>query len=403
MAGTLTADEILDRTSGSEAWKYTRVDEILSGTVPAAATPATVSLTRAAVEDLAGDLGAVQIVIVDGQFDASLSRTRPTAVAVSTASTAARNGAATDRLAERARDDAMDHLNQLAAPHVTVIDVPAGTRLDAAVHIVYISAGSAGETGLICHPRTAITVGEDAHIEIVETFVGLPPAITTNAVTTLRLGRGATLNHARIQQEPDESHHVGLLMVEQDEGSELRSTSIMSGALISRFAMDVTLIGAHAIADLAGLSFTHDEQQQDHTVTVEHAADGGHSNQTYRAVLADRSKAAFTGHVIVGPGTTGTEAHQTSRSLAMSDRAEASTRPWLEIHADDVRCTHGATVGRLDDEHLFYLRSRGIPIAEATAILTSAFASEITARVDPAVTRHACPQLPTTEDQIGDP
>lgn len=394
MSAALTATAILDQTRTGEEWKYTSLKDVLEGVQPASPTPTTVPVTRAEIEALAGQHRGDQIVIVDGRYNSDLSDTGSTVLAITT------NRGDNEALVSK-RDDVMERLNRAETPGATFIDVPADAPPDTSLHVVYISTTSDDQVRLITQPRTEITIGQGAHLDLAETYVGLPGANPTNTVTVLRLSGGASVNHTRIQNEPEQSHHVGLLVVEQERASELRSTSILAGARISRFAADVTVVGDDAVTDLAGLAIAHDHQQQDHTVTIDHASHNAHSIQTYRAVVDDRAKAAFTGHVIVRPDCAGTDAQQNTRSLVMSDHAESNSRPWLEIHTDDVRCTHGATVGRLDDEQLFYLRSRGIPLDQATAILTSAFAAEIISRINPDMAQHTLSQLDNIEDLDG--
>jgi Fe-S cluster assembly protein SufD len=171
--------------------------------------------------------------------------------------------------------------------------------------------------------------------------------------------------------------------VEQAAGSKVRSWSLLAGTEIARNAITVVLQGDDAVLDLSGLYLSAGTQRHDTAVTVEHTASRGTSRQHVRGVVGDRARGSFSGHVIVAAGTTGTDAGQTSRSLLLSPTAEADTRPWLEIFADDVRCTHGATVGRLDADALFYLRTRGIPAEEARAMLVDGFVAETTEDLEP--------------------
>src|SRR5690606_4895824 len=153
--------------------------------------------------------------------------------------------------------------------------------------------------------------------------------------------------------------------------------SVVADGHIVRSAVDVRFAGDGARADLDGLHLPTGHQQHEHAVTVDHAASHGTSTQRFKGVVAGHGRRAFSGHVIVRPGTVATDASQSNPNLVLRPTAQADTRPWLEIFADDVRCAHGATVGRLDEDALFYLRSRGIPLAEARAMLVAAFAGEV--------------------------
>ncbi len=209
----------------------------------------------------------------------------------------------------------------------------------------------------------------------------------TNADTDIRLGHHATLAHHRIQSEAAGATHLGHTRVLQGAESRYEATSIMFGADIARHAIDVILAEPHAHTALTGLYHPVGNQRHDTTVCVDHAASGGSSTQLFKGVVDDHARGAFSGRIIVRPGTVATDAHQSNHNLVLQPTAQADSRPWLEIFADDVRCTHGATVGRLDDDALFYLRSRGIPVAESRAMLIDAFIGEIIATLEPASLR----------------
>ncbi|MEJ7721810.1 MAG: SufD family Fe-S cluster assembly protein [Ilumatobacteraceae bacterium] len=172
--------------------------------------------------------------------------------------------------------------------------------------------------------------------------------------------------------------HIGHTRAEQGAGSQLRMTSITVGGDIARNAIDVHLDAADAHTELTGVNMTTGHQRHDTVVTVDHAASRCASSQRFAGVVDDHGRGSFSGEIIVRPGTVATDAHQSNRNLVLDPNAEADTRPWLKILADDVRCTHGATVGRLDDDALFYLRSRGIARAEARTMLIDAFIRDIT-------------------------
>jgi Fe-S cluster assembly protein SufD len=162
----------------------------------------------------------------------------------------------------------------------------------------------------------------------------------------------------------------------------VHSSSFLLGSDITRNAIDVVLRGPRACLELHGLYLPSAAQRHDNVTTVEHAASGGSSRQLFKGVIDGHAQGSFSGRIIVRPDTQATDAHQTTRSLLLRPTAAANARPWLEIFADDVKCTHGATVGRLDDEAMFYLRTRGIPTAEARSMLISAFINEMTEAVE---------------------
>jgi Fe-S cluster assembly protein SufD len=237
------------------------------------------------------------------------------------------------------------------------------------------------------HPRTVVVVGAGSRVEIIETFVGLPGPSITNASTRLVAGADSQVTYHRVQDERANSIHVCRVGIDQSDRSTVRATSIMTGGRIARCAIDVHFNGADARADIDGLYLPGGRQRHDNVVTVDHRESRCTSTQRFVGIIDDHGRGSFSGHVLVRPGTAGTDAHQSNRNLVLQPTAQADTRPWLEILADDVRCTHGATVGRLDEEALFYLRSRGIPVDQGRAILVAAFAAEIIDTITPAALR----------------
>ena len=374
-------------TQRDEAWRYTPVDDVvraLEATGPAPAD-AGADVDRALVDGLAGDLGGPRLVVVNGflvehlcDTDAGAGvwlggaddlRPRPPAAA-----------GATDE-----PGDGFHALNWAAGRDVAAVLVDPRARVGAPVHVVHLAVP--GPTATASHPRTVVRAGPGSTVHVVESYVGLPGAAVTNASTRIVAAEGACVTHHRVQAEADDAVHVGRTGIEQAAGSTVRSTSVTSGGRIARNALDVQLAGTGARADLDGLYLPTGRQRHDTVVTVDHRASGCTSTQRFRGVLDDHGRGSFSGHVIVRPGTTGTDASQSNRNLVLRPTAQADTRPWLEIFADDVRCSHGATVGRLDDDALFYLRSRGIPRAEARRMLVAAFAAEVLDPIEPAALR----------------
>lgn len=359
-----------------EPWRYTPVDELIAALALAAPTADRVDpVTRAIVDDLAGDHGGPRLVCVNGTLVAGLSDLDPDVEGLWL------GGA--DRLRERPRPtgveeepaDGFHALNWAAGPDVIAVLVGPGAQIEEPVHVVHLSAPGSAPTAN--HPRTVVRLGPGSRLRLIESYVGRPGHAFTNASTRLVVGEAGALVHDRIQREPDDAHHVGRTAAEVAAGGQLRSSSVMLGARIARSALAVQLLGDGADVRLDGLFAPTGHQHHDTVVTVDHRASHGTSAQRFKGVVDDHARGCFTGHVIVRPGTTGTDASQSNPNLVLRPTARADSRPWLEILADDVRCTHGATVGRLDDDALFYLRSRGIPLDRARAVLVAAFTAEI--------------------------
>lgn len=370
--GAVPAD-VAFPTRRDEAWKYTPVDEIVAALRAAEApvvtvAPATLDGLAALPGGLAGS--AVRLVFVNGTYAPELSDTTrlPAGVLVETAAGRAWPGPDDDGFAAR---------NRAAGTGTASIAVAAGATVDPLLHVVHVSAPGEGEGPTVAHPRTRVDAGDGSRVAVVETYCGLPGGAVTNAATRIRVGRGATVDHLRVQAEVGDAIHVGRADVDVCEAATARVTTLAAGASIGRLELRVRLGGSDARADLAGLDLPAGRQRHDTVITVDHAASRGVSTQHFRAVVADHARGSFSGHVLVRTGTTGNDAAQSSRNLVLAPTAEADTRPWLEILADDVRCSHGASVGRLDDDAMFYLRSRGIPAGTARAMLVDAFTGAV--------------------------
>lgn len=369
-----------------EAWRYSPVNEIM--TRLAAATPAhPAQITRADVDRLAGSHGPGRLVLVNGAYVPALSDLdgRTAGVWIGPLSQLP-SGTVSTQVPDRVGfTDGFQALNRAAGGDPVVVLIEADDQHHGAaaepIHIVHVAVP--GSKPQISHPRNVIDVGPGARLELIETFTSLPGATLTNACTTIRLGRGAALRHQWVQTDATGATHIGHTRVNLAAESRYEASSIMLGADIARHAIDVTLHEPGAHAALTGLYRPSGHQRHDTVVRVEHAASRGTSTQQFKGVVDDHARGSFSGHVIVRPDTVANDAQQTNRNLVLQPTAQADTRPWLEIFADDVRCTHGATVGRLDDDALFYLRSRGIPLDESRTILIDAFAREITDAIEP--------------------
>lgn len=364
-----------------ELWRYTDLDRIHAAISEAVRNPHPTPVDRHLVDLLAGDAAPTRVVLIDGHLDEGASRVVANGAVSVTRATEREHAPSLPPEVGRARPDAFAVLN-LAARHDAALVEVAPCAPPSTVHVVHVNP-STGAPRLEDHPALVVSVGAGAQVEVVETFVGLGGPGWTNASTTIEVGEGATARYVRVQSQPAGSVHVGHVRAGVARHGSLTATSLVLGAEAARVALDVTLHGEGAELDLSGLHLPVGGRHHDHVVTVEHCASRTTSAQSFRAVVDDRARGSFTGHVLVQPNTAGVSACQSSANLLLTDRAQVDTRPWLEILADDVRCTHGATVGRLDDDALFYLRSRGIPQAAARELLVEAFVSTVLDGVRP--------------------
>ncbi|HEX8910238.1 MAG TPA: Fe-S cluster assembly protein SufD [Anaeromyxobacteraceae bacterium] len=252
------------------------------------------------------------------------------------------------------------------------------------IHLVFASEGRPGDRGesTASHPRNLIVAGEGSRATVVEHYRG-GGAYLVNAVTEVSLGDGAQLEHDRLQEDAPQAFHVGALHVAQAAASRFTGQSVALGARLARVEARALLAAEQAACDLHGLNVSSGAQVHDHFVHVDHASPRCTSRELFKGILGDAARGVFAGRILVRPGAQKTDAGQVSSSLLLSDDAVVDTKPQLEILADDVKCSHGGSVGQLRPDQLFYLRSRGVTEAHARALLTWAFAAEMVQRVGP--------------------
>jgi len=244
------------------------------------------------------------------------------------------------------------------------------------IHLLFVSDASAG-TGT-AQPHNLIVLDRFAKATVIETYAGLGTgAYFTNVVTEAVVGDGATLTHLKLQRESAKAFHVGTLDVRQARDSHLVSFSFATGAALSRTNIYTELRGEGCGATLNGLYLGDGEQHIDHQTRIEHVEPNCYSREHYKGILDGSAHGVFNGKVYVHPAAQKTDGKQTNNTLLLSEKAQIDTKPQLEIFADDVKCTHGATVGRLDETSLFYMKSRGINSRTARELLTYAFAADV--------------------------
>ncbi len=252
--------------------------------------------------------------------------------------------------------------------------VPDNTILPEPVHLLYITTESDHPT--ITNPRNLLVLGKNSQADIVEHYVSLGDGVYfSNVVTELIIGENSTAGHYLIECESNKSFNVSTLRVQQDRNSNLRSHSVLLGGALVRNNVHPVLAGEGCDSLINGLFMPSNRQHMDNYMVVEHASPHCDSRQFYNGILDGRSRGVFHGRIIVHEDAQKTDAKQTNRNLLLSDNAQIDTKPQLEIYADDVKCTHGATIGQMDANAIFYLQSRGIPEDTAKEILLSAFTS----------------------------
>ncbi len=250
-----------------------------------------------------------------------------------------------------------------------------GAIIEQPVHLLYVSAGAGSE--IMTHPRNLVVAEEASQVAVVEDYVSIgDEAAFSNAVTELAAGQNAVVSHYLIERENFAATNVSTLRVEQARGTNIASHSILLGGGLVRNNVHPVLAGEGAECLINGLFVGAGRQHLDNYMMVEHAQPQGGSRQFYNGILTDSARGVFHGRIIVHKDAQKTDAKQTNRNLLLSDNARIDTKPQLEIHADDVKCTHGATIGQIEEEQLFYLRARGLDEKSARNLLLYAFAAE---------------------------
>jgi len=373
-------------TSRDEDWRYTDVGPILrAGLDPSAGTAGSLDAAALARYALPG-LQVHTLVFVNGRHSPALSR-------VGTLPAGAFAGSLADALAGKVPglDTALGQIagattHGFAALNTALIDdglcviIPAGCSIDQPIHALFLT-DPAGH-GAVASPRNLVLAGEGGRATVIEHHAGtLEGPYLTNALTELRAGPGARVEHYRLQDQGVQSFHVSGLHLELGPDARVIAHSVDLGGRLVRNDVYARLAAPGAECELNGLYVATGRQHVDNFTRVDHLKPNGTSREFYKGVLDGRGRSVFHGRVVVHPDAQHTDAQQTNNNLLLSRDAEADTKPQLEIYADDVKCSHGATVGQLDPDALFYLRARAIDAATARDLLTYAFANEVLNRM----------------------
>jgi Fe-S cluster assembly protein SufD len=373
-------------TTREEAWKYTDVTPIVqAGFKPAARGVNGVDPAR-----LEGfwfeNLPSHRLVFVNGHYSEKLSTPGawPKGVTVMGLAEALRDQA--HRLEPYLGHYVPEKIHGFAALNTALftdgayIHLGRGARLAKPIHLLYVSAGTADP--LLSQPRNLVVAEADSQAVLIENYVAIgESAYFTNALTEVVVGPHAMIEHYRLQEEDTKAYHIGGLHAHLDRDGRFTAHGIDLGGRLVRNDLRSVLDAAGAECHLNGLYVIGGRQHVDNHTHIDHAKPRGTSREFYKGVLDGRSRAVFHGRVVVHPDAQHTDAQQVNNNLLLSRDAEADTKPQLEIYADDVKCAHGATVGQLDPDALFYLRSRAVDEAAARDLLTYAFARDVLSRL----------------------
>lgn len=372
-------------TRRHEDWKYTDIRPIVKRNF-VTARPDKLDLQQVDAERYSfGESNCYELVFINGSFTHSRSNiTEGEAVAIIPMAEALKNGSSHirnlfDKVIEKDKN-AFDALNSAFIADGAYIYLPDNTSLEKPVHLLFL--GSRQPQPRVSNIRNMVILGENSRATIIETYAGVEDAeYFTNTVTECSSGRGAVLEHYKLQQESLKGFHVGSLRASLKKNSRLVSHSISLGGSLVRNNIDADLVEEGAGIIMNGLYIAGGKQHVDNHTSVNHRVPHTSSQENYRGVLNGHARGVFNGRVVVHKQAQKTDAHQSNANLLLSNDAEVDTKPELEIYADDVKCSHGATIGQLDENMLFYLRSRAIDEETARSLLTFAFAEDVVNRI----------------------
>ncbi len=370
--------------TGHEDWRFTPLTPLTRLPFhPLTARPADpVDLAGLILDSLPGP----RLVFVDGHFRPDLSTPGELPTGVTVRSLAEVLAGEPDRAARTLgklappANGVFPALNLAFCRDGAVVQVPPGVQVDLPIQLLFLSR--AAESGATAHIRNLIQIGDGARATVLEHYHSLgSTAHVTNTVTELQVGHASKLEHLKFQNENPAAVHLGAWYGEFGRASQARLHSFALGARLARNDIRTLLAGEGLECILNGLYLTRGEQLADHHMIVDHAQPRCASHEYFNGILDDKSRGVFHGRILVRTEAQKTDAKQTNKNILLSDDATVNTKPQLEIYADDVRCTHGATVGQLNQDSIFYLRSRGIGLDTARRMLIHAFAGEIIERV----------------------
>ena len=368
-------------TTHDEDWRFTNVSAIAR--TPFQLAPQKAPLSKSELEAFAFEGSGAQLVFINGQFARELSSVPQGLKACSLHEQLARDP---EKLRPHfgqyldIQRDPFSALNTAFAEDGAYLHVRRGTAVEEPIHLVFISTAS--DRPIMSHPRNLLVFEDETEATVVEEYVSLAGgAILSNSATELVAGENATISHYMIEREHREAFNVSTLRIQQGRSANVASHSVLLGGGLVRNNVHPVLAGEGGECLINGLFVGYGRQHLDNYMHVEHASSHCSSRQFYNGILDGHAHGVFHGRIVVHKDAQKTDAKQTNRNLLLSDDAQIDTKPQLEIYADDVKCTHGATIGQIEENALFYLQSRGLDEASARRLLLLAFASECVERM----------------------
>lgn len=373
--------ELTFPTQKDEEWKYTNISSLLKHNFSPASFKENVS-SETISKYLFDKMEHSLLVFVNGNFSPELSKLIdiPKGVVIGSLAEEIKNNnpVVKKHLGNYAKDENyfFTTLSSAFTKDGAFIYVPDGKVVEDPIHIMFLTKSRSEK--ILTHPRNLFVAGKNSQVTIIEHYVSDDDGIYfTNAVTEIAADENAIVDHIKLQEESNKAFHIARMEVDQERGSYFSSHLISHGAEISRNDFNARFNDEGGECMLNGLFMISDEQLFDAHTMIDHAKPHCSSHEHYKGILQDKSKGVFNGKVMVRPDAQKTNAFQENNTILLSDNSVMNTKPQLEIFADDVKCSHGATIGKLNDEAKFYLKSRGIGEDAATAILIHAFASDV--------------------------
>jgi Fe-S cluster assembly protein SufD len=361
-------------TTRLEEWKYTNLAPV--GKIEWKNAPSAGILGADADATLVG-LATVELIFINGYL-ATMTGEAPAGVALRDFASSAEERMVEEHLGRYAgiENAAMTALNAANMQDGAVIEIAPNTQLSGFIHLLFIGDGD----GVWSHPRNLIIAGRGSSLTVIETFIGSGRHLS-NAVTEIVAADGAVVDHYKIVRVSNEAFHVGTVAIHQERSSNVTSRNISVGGAIVRNDIRGALTGPGATLALEGLFVATGTQHTDSHTVIEHISPQCDSHELYKGVLDGKGRGVFDGRIVVHKNAQKTVSRQENRNLLLSETAIIDSKPTLEIHNDDVKCNHGSTIGQLEDEPMFYLRSRGLSEEDARSLLVYAFAGEMVDRM----------------------
>lgn len=368
-------------TKKEEAWKYTSLNAILKNDFSVFPKKENAIQFADVKKYFLHDVDTFKVVFVDGIFSSFLSSTTHNGLDVCLMSSALNKPKYKMVIDEyfnkvASKDESLTTLNTAFAKEGAYINVPKSKVVEKPIEIIYFSTGN--EAALMVQPRNLVIVGENAHVQIIERHQSLNSnPVLTNSVTEIFAQKRAIVDYYKIQNDVQTANLVDNTYIAQKQESRVAVHTFSFGGNITRNNLNFYHQGERIDSTLKGITIIGDKQHVDHYTLVHHATPNCESHQNYKTILSDNANGVFNGKIFVEKEAQKTNAFQQNNNILISDKATINAKPQLEIFADDVKCSHGCTIGQLDESALFYMQQRGIPKKEARALLMYAFTNEV--------------------------